>query len=48
VSNFIATDSESVGDYQINYVGNLAMNSVSVLSGADLAMLGKYKKTFFI
>lgn len=48
VSNFIATDSESVGDYQINYVGNLAMNSVSILSGADLAMLGKYKKTFFI
>lgn len=48
VSNFIATDSESVGDYQINYVGNLAMNSVTILSGSDLAMLGQYRKSFFI
>ena len=48
VSNFTATDSESVGDYQINYVGNIGMNSVAVLSGADLNMLGQYKKSFFI
>lgn len=48
VGNFTATDSESVGDYQINYVGNIGMNSVSVLSGADLNMLGQYKKNFFI
>ena len=48
VSNFVATDSESVGDYQINYVGNLAMNSVAILSGADLSMLGQYRKSFFI
>ena len=48
VSNFIATDSEQVGDYSINYVGNIAMNSVSVLSGSDLAMLGQYRKTFFV
>ena len=48
VSNFVATDSESVGDYQINYIGNLAMNSVAILSGADLSMLGQYRKSFFI
>lgn len=48
VGNFTATDSESVGDYQINYVGNIGMNSIAVLSGADLNMLGQYKKTFFL
>jgi len=48
VGNFTATDSESVGDYQINYVGNIGMNSVAILSGADLNMLGQYKKSFFI
>jgi len=48
VGNFTATDSEAVGDYQINYVGNIGMNSIAVLSGADLNMLGQYKKTFFL
>ena len=48
VGNFTATDSESVGDYQINYVGNIGMNSIAVLSGADINMLGQYKKSFFI
>ena len=48
VSNFTAADSESMGDYSISYVGNIGMNSVALLSGADLQILGKYKKSFFI
>ena len=48
VSNFTAADSESLGDYSISYVGNLGMNSVTLLAGADLQILGKYRKTFFI
>ena len=47
-SNFTAADSEALGDYSIQYVGNLGMNSVAILSGADLQLLGKYKKNFFI
>ena len=46
--NFTAADSESLGDYSIQYVGNLGMNSVAILSGADLQLLGKYKKNFFV
>ena len=48
VSNFTAADSESLGDYSISYVGNIGMNSVALLAGADLQILGKYRKTFFI
>jgi len=48
VSNFTAADSESMGDYSISYVGNLGMNSVTLLAGADLQILGKYRKTFFL
>ena len=48
VSNFTAADSESLGDYSISYVGNLGMNSVTLLAGADLQILGKYRKTFFL
>ena len=47
-SNFTAADSESLGDYSIQYVGNLGMNSIAILSAADLQLLGKYKKNFFI
>ncbi len=48
VSNFTAADSESLGDYSISYVGNIGMNSVSILSGADLQILGKFRKRFFL
>jgi len=48
VSNFTAADSESLGDYSISYVGNIGMNSVTLLAGADLQILGKYRKTFFL
>ena len=48
VSNFTAADSESMGDYSISYVGNIGMNSISLLSGADLQILGKYRKGFFL
>lgn len=48
VSNFTAADSESMGDYSISYVGNLGMNSVTLLAGADMQILGKYRKNFFI
>jgi len=48
VSNFTAADSESLGDYSISYVGNIGMNSVALLAGADLQILGKYRKSFFI
>ena len=48
VGNFTAADSESMGDYSISYVGNIGMNSVSVLSGSDLQLLGQYKKSFFL
>ena len=48
VSNFTAADSESLGDYSISYVGNIGMNSVALLAGADLQILGKYRKNFFI
>jgi hypothetical protein len=48
VSNFTAADSESLGDYSVSYVGNIGMNSVSLLAGADLQILGKYRKNFFI
>jgi hypothetical protein len=48
VSNFTAADSESMGDYSISYVGNIGMNSVSLLAGADMQILGKYRKNFFI
>tara|TARA_B100000287_G_C20559318_1_gene751790 strand:+ start:230 stop:883 length:654 start_codon:yes stop_codon:yes gene_type:complete len=47
-SNFTAADSESLGDYSIQYVGNIGMNSVSILSAADLQLLGKYQKKFFL
>ena len=47
-SNFTAADSESLGDYSIQYVGNLGMNSIAILSAADLQLLGKYRKNFFI
>ena len=48
VGNFTAADSESMGDYSVTYVGNIGMNSVSVLSGSDLQLLGKYRKNFFL
>ncbi len=48
VSNFTAADSESMGDYSISYVGNIGMNSVTLLAGADMQILGKYRKNFFI
>lgn len=48
VSNFTAADSESMGDYSISYVGNIGMNSISLLSGADLQILGKFRKGFFL
>tara|TARA_B100000029_G_scaffold382762_1_gene378082 strand:- start:7297 stop:7950 length:654 start_codon:yes stop_codon:yes gene_type:complete len=47
-SNFTAADSESLGDYSVQYVGNLGMNSIAILSAADLQLLGKYRKNFFI
>lgn len=47
-SNFTAADSESLGDYSIQYVGNLGMNSIAILSAADLQLLGKFRKNFFI
>ena len=48
VSNFTAADSESLGDYSINYVGNIGMNTISILAGSDMQILGKYRKGFFI
>ena len=48
VSNFTAADSESMGDYSISYVGNIGMNSVSILSGSDLQIIGKFRKRFFL
>lgn len=48
VGNFTATDSESLGDYSITYVGNIGMNAISLLSGADMQILGKYRKGFFL
>ena len=47
-SNFTAADSESLGDYSVQYVGNIGMNSIAILSAADLQLLGKYRKNFFI
>ena len=32
----------------IQYVGNLGMNSIAILSAADLQLLGKFRKNFFI
>jgi hypothetical protein len=47
-SNFTAADSEQLGDYSIQYVGNIGMNSVAILSAADLQLLGQYQKKFFL
>ncbi len=48
VSNFTAADSESMGDYTVNYVGNIGMSTVSILAGSDMQILGKFRKNFFI
>ena len=48
VGNFTATDSESLGDYSITYIGNIGMNAISLLSGSDMQILGKYRKGFFL